>query len=84
MRDCPVHTLRTVADMIGVSNHCVHSWFNSGILVGEKWTTHGKGSMRHGVNLIEKDWKIDMKRVGKNASEQFKIIMANVPDERRL
>jgi hypothetical protein len=84
MNECPVSTLRQVANELGLSGHAVIKYFHNGTLVGKKWAMEsGRPGKPNQINLIERDWKIDVKRIGKHCREQTKIVIENIKAERR-
>jgi hypothetical protein len=84
MIECPVNTLRQVANELELSSHAVIKYFHNGTLIGKKWSVFsGSPGRPNAVNLIERDWKIDTKRIGKHCTQKTRDAIGNIRKERR-
>jgi hypothetical protein len=81
--DCPVSTLSQVCNELGLSSRAVIRYFYNDTLVGKKWSMpSGRPCKPNSVNLIESNWKIDVKRIGKFCNKKTKQIIQNIPESR--
>jgi hypothetical protein len=81
---CPVTTLQSVANIIGIKRHTAKSWLETGVIIVQHWTVQTSKDNRYETILVAHDWIVDGSKISKFRSYDTTEKINKLPRERLL